>query len=86
MRALILTCAQNRLGILCIWLVFFRWNEPVPTDRKSAAGLSSVIELKNEFTGDIAQLAGELLRKAHFTLFDSHSNSIRISGYQDEGP
>ncbi len=37
----------------CIWLVFLRWNEPLPTDRKSAAGLSPVIELKNEFIGDI---------------------------------
>jgi hypothetical protein len=37
----------------CLWLVFLRWNEPLPTDRKSAAGLSPVIELKNEFVGDI---------------------------------
>lgn len=37
----------------CLWLVFLRWNEPLPTDRKSAAGLSSVIEPENEFTGDI---------------------------------
>src|SRR5208282_5240461 len=37
----------------CLWFVFLRWNEPFPTDRKAAAGLSSVIELKNEFIGDI---------------------------------
>src|SRR5579859_5627901 len=54
-RALILVCAQARLGTLrgCLWLVFHRWNEPLPTDRKAAAGLSPVIELKNEFIGDI---------------------------------
>ena len=52
-RALILVCPQNRLGSLCLWLVFCRRNEPLPTDRKSTAGLSSVIDLKNEFTGDI---------------------------------
>ena len=47
--------AQARLGTLrgSFWLVFLRWNEPRPTDRKSTAGLSSVIELKNEFIGDI---------------------------------
>lgn len=33
--------------------VFHRRNEPLPTDRKTAAGLSSVIELKNESVGDI---------------------------------
>src|SRR5580700_3481574 len=50
---LILACSQNRLRTHCLWLVFFRWNEPVPTDRKSATGLSPVVELKNEFTRDI---------------------------------
>jgi hypothetical protein len=29
------------------------WNKSLPTDRESTAGLSSVIELENEFTGDI---------------------------------
>ena len=52
-RALILVCPQNRLGSLCLRLVFFRWHEPLPTDRKSAAGLAAVIELINEFAGDI---------------------------------
>jgi len=52
-RALTLVCPQDRLGSLRLRLVFFRWHEPFPTDRKSAAWLSSVIELINEFTGDI---------------------------------
>src|SRR5208282_1004798 len=54
-RALILLCAQARLGPLlgCLWFAFLRWNEPLPTDRKSAARLSPVIELKNELVGDI---------------------------------
>jgi hypothetical protein len=54
-RALILVCAQAGLRTLrgCLWLAFLRWNEPLPTDRKSAAGLSPVIELENEFIGDI---------------------------------
>jgi hypothetical protein len=48
-------CAQARCGTLsgCIWFAFLRWNEPLPTDRKAAAGLSPVIELENEFIGDI---------------------------------
>jgi len=50
---LILVCLQNRLGSLCRRLVFYRWHEPFPTDRKSAAGLSPVKEFKNEFAGDI---------------------------------
>jgi hypothetical protein len=29
------------------------WHEPLPTDRKCAAGLAAIVELKNQFTGDI---------------------------------
>jgi len=48
-------CALARWGTLsgCLWLALLPWNEPVPTDRKSATGLSPVVELENEFTGDI---------------------------------
>ena len=73
--ALILACAQNRLGTHCLWLVFFRWNEPVPTNRKSASGLSPVVELKNEFPGDIERSwqgdhwrAGEIERSRRIVL------------------
>src|SRR5260370_37121706 len=37
----------------CRWLVFFRWTAPLPTDGKCTTGLSPVIELNNEFSGDI---------------------------------
>src|ERR1700722_6307658 len=42
-----------KIRLRCLWLAPLPWKEPFPTDRKSAAGLSPAIELKNEFTGDI---------------------------------
>jgi hypothetical protein len=44
---------NHTIQIAFLRLVFFRRNEPLPTDRKSAARLSPVIQLKNEFIGDI---------------------------------
>jgi hypothetical protein len=34
-------------------LTLLRWNEPLPTDRKTEVGLPSVIKLKNESIGHI---------------------------------
>src|ERR1035438_5951545 len=54
-RTLVLLCEQAGLWTLrrCLWFACLRWHKPFPTDRQSAAGLSPVIELKNEFTGDV---------------------------------
>jgi hypothetical protein len=48
---LILACVQTGLRSRRIYpwftVVLLSWHEPLPTDRKSTAGLSSVIKLKN---------------------------------------
>src|ERR1700692_473027 len=75
----------------CLWLVFLRWNEPLPTDRKSTGRLSSVIELKNEFTGDVERnwqrdywRAGAIRRRWRIVL-DHTDSSFDSALYNNPG-